>query len=159
MKEDQIINAQKFEIESDVSEIDELIDIEEFLFAISKSIIEYRQEHNLTQKQLAQKLNMNQTMVSKLESGNYNPTFKVIYKISRKLTNSSEFFLYVLDQIKSRLMKVYNYDIKMNYFYRPYLNSSLKDESSKIIEFRYDSKEVKGGNENGKRTSRISNVG
>lgn len=60
---------------------------------------EYRKENKLTQKEFANKINVNQTMVSKIESGKYNPTFKQIYKISRKLTNSTEMFKEILKEI------------------------------------------------------------
>ena len=66
---------------------------------IAKALIKYRKEHNLTQSELAEILEVNQAMVAKLESGDYNPTFKKIFYISWKLTNSSEFFVDVLKNI------------------------------------------------------------
>ena len=39
----------------------------------------------MTQKDLANKLNITQAMVSKLESGEYNPSIGFLFKISKKL--------------------------------------------------------------------------
>ncbi|MEQ2130139.1 helix-turn-helix transcriptional regulator [Caldanaerobacter subterraneus KAk] len=48
-------------------------------------IFEFRIKNNLTQKQLAEKLGITQSMVSKLESGQYNPTVEQLWRISKKL--------------------------------------------------------------------------
>ena len=93
----KLFNPDDFDISEDMSEIDGILEFEEVLFTISKAIINYRKENHLTQKELAKKLKVNQTMISKLESGDYNPTFKTIYNISRKLKNSSKMFIDILD--------------------------------------------------------------
>ena len=72
----------KIEKNNETQGITEILEQEELLYVISKNIITYRKENNLTQEELAKKINVNQTMISKLESGNYNPTFKQIYKIT-----------------------------------------------------------------------------
>ena len=67
---------------------DELIEefeLDDMLVAISLKIINYRIDKSLTQKQLADKLNISQSMVSKLESGEYNPTIEQLWKISKGL--------------------------------------------------------------------------
>ena len=71
----------------------------------------------MTQKKFAELIGTNQTMVSKIESGKYNPTFKEIYKISRKLTNSTELFIKILKEIllnlkKWNFFKIVNIEIK-----------------------------------------------
>lgn len=66
-------------------ETKELFGLDDILYKIAMSIYDYRQENNLTQKQLAQKLNIKQSMISKLESGEYNPTVEQLWKISNKL--------------------------------------------------------------------------
>lgn len=104
---DKLFNPDNVIITDDMSEVDSILEFEDVLFAISEKIINYRRENNLTQKQLANILNVNQTMISKLESGKYNPTFKVIYNISRKLENSCNMFIDILDNIKDRLSKMY----------------------------------------------------
>lgn len=52
---------------------------------ISKLIKEIRKNNNLTQKELADKLEITQAMVSKLESGEYNPSIGFLFKIASKL--------------------------------------------------------------------------
>lgn len=63
----------------------EEFELDDILIAISLNIINYRIDNNLTQKQLAVKLNISQSMVSKLESGEYNPTIEQLWKISKGL--------------------------------------------------------------------------
>lgn len=60
-------------------------DLDDILVSIASNLINYRVKNNLTQKELAQKLNMSQAMISKLESGEYNPTIKMLYEISKAL--------------------------------------------------------------------------
>lgn len=60
-------------------------ELDDILVNIALSLINYRIKNNLTQKELAQKLGMTQAMVSKLESGEYNPTVKMLYEISKTL--------------------------------------------------------------------------
>ena len=99
------------------SELSEIIEENEILYSISKIFIEYRKEKKMTQKKFAELIGTNQTMVSKIESGKYNPTFKEIYKISRKLTNSTELFIKILKEIllnlkKWNFFKIVNIEIK-----------------------------------------------
>ncbi len=108
-----LLNANQVEIKDDVSNIDAVLDYEEVLLNISKSIIKYRKENNLTQKELATKLNINQVMISKLERGNYNPSIKLLYSISIKLTQSSDFFINMLKNIITSLYKSKNIEYKM----------------------------------------------
>ena len=79
--------------------VEEILDMNELLFSISKIIIEYREENNITQTELAKEIGVNQTMISKIESGKYNPTFKQVYKISRKLTENNDMFKDILREI------------------------------------------------------------
>ena len=78
---DKLFNPYNVEIKEDVSDIDAIIEYEEIMYAISEYIINYRKKHNLTQKQLAEKINKKQSMISKLESGEYNPSFIEIYNL------------------------------------------------------------------------------
>ena len=64
------------------SKCDELYDI---YYKISTEIFKYRIKHELSQKKLAQKLGVTQSMVSKLESGDYNYTLEQLWKVSKKL--------------------------------------------------------------------------
>ena len=92
----ELLDFSNVEIKGDTSKVDEIIEYEEILFAISKSLKEYRKEKGFSQKELAKLLDVDQTMISKLESGEYNPTFKQLHKISRTLTNSSSLFIDIL---------------------------------------------------------------
>ncbi|QSZ27780.1 helix-turn-helix transcriptional regulator [Aceticella autotrophica] len=63
----------------------EKFELDDILYEISMKIYEFRIKNDLTQKQLAEKLEIKQSMVSKLESGQYNPTIEQLWKISKKL--------------------------------------------------------------------------
>lgn len=73
--------------------IDEMADEEEkkyfelddILVDIATTLINYRVKNNLTQKDLAKRLGCSQAMVSKLESGEYNPSIEQLWKISSAL--------------------------------------------------------------------------
>jgi DNA-binding XRE family transcriptional regulator len=54
-------------------------------FQIIREIIKFRKEHNLTQKELAEMLETKQSNISRFESGNYNPSLKLLKKIAEKL--------------------------------------------------------------------------
>ncbi|MFA7659309.1 MAG: helix-turn-helix transcriptional regulator [Candidatus Gastranaerophilaceae bacterium] len=56
-------------------------------------IKELRKEQNLTQEILAEKLNVHQTYIGKPETGKSNPSFMLIYRMSKVLkVNLHEFF-------------------------------------------------------------------
>jgi DNA-binding XRE family transcriptional regulator len=54
-------------------------------FQIIREIIRFRKENNLTQKELAEILETKQSNISRFESGNYNPSLKLLKKIAEKL--------------------------------------------------------------------------
>ena len=120
----------------DSLQVDEILENNEILFAISEVIENYRSKHNLTQKELAKMLNMRQVMISKLESGQYNPTLKMLYKISRKLTNSTELFVEMLEKIKEQLTDMYvvKYDVEI---FTGNINS-IKKEKNKLVTINYN---------------------
>lgn len=147
IKYDKLFNPDNIQITEDMSEIDTILEFEEILFAISEKIINYRKENNLTQKELADILNVNQTMISKLESGRYNSTFKVIYNISRKLQNSSNMFIDILDNIKTKLskMRIKEYNLEVESKDSIIKNYSFnRVENTNLIEIKYDN--YVGGN-------------
>lgn len=56
-------------------------------------IKELRKEQNLTQEALAEKLGLHQTYIGKLETGKSNPSFMLIYRMSKALkVNLHDFF-------------------------------------------------------------------
>lgn len=58
-----------------------------------KRLKELREQNELTQEQLAEKINVHPTYVGKLEIGKCNPSLKLIYKFSKALNiNLYEFF-------------------------------------------------------------------
>lgn len=110
----KLFDAKKIEIKDDVSNIDEVLEYEQILLIVSKNIIRYRKENNFTQAELAEKLKVNQTMISKLERGNYNPTLKSLHHISRVLSNSSDFLIVMLKDIITNLYKNKNIEYTMH---------------------------------------------
>ena len=72
----------------------------EILYSISKYLIKYRKDKHLTQKEMAKILDMDQSMIAKLESGTYNPTFKKLFDITTKLTNNSDMYIDILEEIQ-----------------------------------------------------------
>ena len=142
----KLFDAKSIPIKENVSNIDTVLEYEQILLAVSKAILHYRKEYNLTQKELAKKLNVNQVMISKLEKGNYNPTIKLLHSISRKLTDSSTLFIDMLKDIivslyKSQNIKyslqfqkyeTYQYGLKNNITYLV-CNTSNTKKGGKII--------------------------
>lgn len=60
-------------------------ELDDILIDIATTLINYRINNNLTQKELAQKLGCTQAMISKLESGEYNPSVEQLWKIASAL--------------------------------------------------------------------------
>jgi len=55
-----------------------------------KKIIALRIKENLTQKDLAEKINTNQSVISRLESGKYNPSIDFLSRIAKALNKKVE---------------------------------------------------------------------
>lgn len=108
----KITKVEVDEITNGISDIDFIIEYHEILLTISNALKEYRKENNLSQKKLAELLGESQAMISKLEAGKYNPTIKMLYEISKKLDNSSKWFVEILEKIVESLKELYtnNYD-------------------------------------------------
>lgn len=121
----KLFDANQIEIKSDVSKIDDVLEYEQLLLSISKTITKYRKDNKLTQKELAKILDINQVMISKLERGNYNPTIRLLHTMSRKLTNSSDLFINMLKDMITNLYKSKNigYTIQFNK-YETYKNTN-----------------------------------
>ena len=54
-------------------------------YEIIKEIIKARINQNISQKELAEKIGIKQTNISRLESGEYNPSLKFLKKIAKGL--------------------------------------------------------------------------
>ncbi|MBU1954181.1 helix-turn-helix transcriptional regulator [Patescibacteria group bacterium] len=54
-------------------------------FAIARTIIEKRLEKGLSQSELAKKVGTKQSAISRLESGNYNPSIGFLGKVAKAL--------------------------------------------------------------------------
>ena len=54
-------------------------------FNFIRAIIKKRIDRGLSQEELAKKIGTKQSAISRLESGKYNPTFKVLNKVARAL--------------------------------------------------------------------------
>ena len=59
-------------------------------YKIIEEIITARQEKNLTQKDLAELVGTKQSNISRLESGNYNPTLEFLNKIAKAIGKELE---------------------------------------------------------------------
>lgn len=113
------IGMSKKEVFNDAwSLIDELADeqtkerfeLDDILYDISMKIFDYRISKGWTQKQLAEKLNIKQAMVSKLESGEYNPTVEQLWKISKKLGWSFGLILKEKEEVETNIWDNVNED-------------------------------------------------
>ena len=62
-------------------------------FALVEMIIRKRIEKGFTQAQLARKIGTKQSAISRLESGNYNPTLEVLKKVADALGSKIEISL------------------------------------------------------------------
>lgn len=86
-------------------DLEQLFELDDILVDISLKIINYRINNDLSQKQLAEKLDISQSMVSKLESGEYNPTVEQLWKISKKLGWS---FKVIMEDEKSSNQQIWD---------------------------------------------------
>lgn len=57
----------------------------EFEYALKSRLIEKRIKNGYTQKQLAESIGIHQSLISKLESGNYNPSVNFLRKVAKGL--------------------------------------------------------------------------
>lgn len=62
-------------------------------YELIKQIIKARAEKKMTQKQLAEKIGTRQSNIARLESGNYNPSFKFLQKVAGALDKRLSFSL------------------------------------------------------------------
>lgn len=82
-KKDIVVASTFFENENE--EMVQEFNVSKILVDIACEFIKYRASHNMTQGELAKKLDISQVMVSKLESGDYNPTVRMLYEIAQRM--------------------------------------------------------------------------
>jgi transcriptional regulator with XRE-family HTH domain len=51
-------------------------------YEIIRQVIQSRSEQNITQKELARRIGIKQSNISRLESGNYNPSLQFLKKVA-----------------------------------------------------------------------------
>jgi len=59
-------------------------------YTVITAIIRAREKHGLTQKKLAEKMGTKQSVISRLESGNANPTIEFLKKMAEALDSGLE---------------------------------------------------------------------
>ena len=152
----KFLDLSKKEIKEN-PEIDSIIEKEEILYTISEFIIKYREENEITQTELAEKLKVNQSMIAKLESGNYNATFNMIHEISRKLSNSSEIFIKILENMIKAVKNV----TEKSYINENKPSQYIYSQKNNVVQFqKYSNKNIKNGEKNyGEYQSEISAIG
>ena len=120
IKESNLFDPYSIEIEES-EKLSEILDYTDILAEIAKALKNYRKSNSLTQKQLANYLKVNQSMISKLESGEYNATFKMLLNISYALEKNSNLFIEVIENILKVLTVKYQYNyinINNKYYYK-----------------------------------------
>lgn len=85
MMEKKLVEAYTF-FEEESREFKQEMAVENLLVDIACEFINFRVKNKMSQKDLAEKLQITQAMVSKLESGEYNPTVKMLFEIAQKLS-------------------------------------------------------------------------
>ena len=71
-------------------QVKEELENNEAEYKIIEEIIMARRENNLTQKGLAELIGTKQSNISRLESGNYNPTLEFLNKIAKAVGKELE---------------------------------------------------------------------
>lgn len=159
----KLFDANEVVIKDDVSKIDDVLEYEQILLSVSKMIIKYRKDNKLTQEDLAKTLKVNQVMISKLERGNYNPTLKFLYRMSKTLTKSSDFFINILKDIITSLYKSKNigYTIQFKKYetYKYNLNKVKDNITYLVYEYNENDNNDNGGIVYENSDSKFSNIG
>ncbi|KUO66181.1 MAG: XRE family transcriptional regulator [Gracilibacter sp. BRH_c7a] len=66
-------------------EVQKEYEVLKVLYEIKREIIRPRLEQGLSQKELADKINTKQSAISRLESGEYNPSIELLAKVANAL--------------------------------------------------------------------------
>ena len=111
MKEKKLRPAIDFINEFASNEAKERFELDDILYDISMRIFDYRMKNNLSQKDLAKRLEVTQAMVSKLESGEYNPSVEQLWKISKKLNFKLSIILETKEDDKTEIWDTQEYKL------------------------------------------------
>lgn len=126
----KLLKENKFNVDK---ELLKRIEYKEVLFILSQEIIQYREKNNLKQIDLANKLNMSQVMISKIESGTYNPTIKKLVQIWNALSDENiNFGANLLIKIYNKIVKNYNSCVKSEINQNEEENYEFNEENIKI---------------------------
>ena len=85
MEKKTLVEAYTF-FEEENNDFKQQLAVEDLLVDIACEFINFRLKNKMSQKDLAEKLQITQAMVYKLESGEYNPTVKMLFEIAQKLS-------------------------------------------------------------------------
>lgn len=144
MKNNKIIYDLYEESIEESDNLQELLDYSDILIEIAKSLIEYRKKMGITQKELSKKIKIRQSMISKLESGEYNPTLKMLLKISYKLEKDSEFFLVIIENIRKKIESKKQYkELRKSVNYNNYKNVKILNKVVICSENKYTFIDIK----------------
>ncbi len=99
-KKSNLCNISDYKYTSFDKKFSDNLTLTEINMAIARSFISYRKKNKMTQIDLSKKLGVNQSMIAKLERGDYNPSIKFLFEISNKLGNDYEFFIEIISQIR-----------------------------------------------------------
>ncbi len=99
-KDSVICDISNYRYTSFDKELSDSLTLTEINAAIARSFISYRTKNQMTQIDVAKKLGVNQSMIAKLEKGDYNPSIKFLFEISNNLSGDYTFFIDIISQIR-----------------------------------------------------------
>lgn len=105
------------------------------IFSTATILKELRKQKDLTQIELSQKLNLDQTTVSKWELGKAIPDTKTLIELAKLFDVSTDYLLgissfYYPDKVKKSDIKTSNQEELLEYF-----NSLQKPEQEQLLEY------------------------
>lgn len=132
---DKLLNSSK-EFNVDKELLTE-IEYNEILLIISKELVKYRDNNNMSQSDLAKKLKVSQVMISKMESGKYNFTIKTLVNLWSDLsTDQINFGEKILKKIYDKIVDNYaSNQIECNYHNKVDTKFKYNEKSIEYKEF------------------------
>lgn len=132
---DKLLNSSK-EFNVDKELLTE-IEYNDVLLIISKELVKYRDNNNMSQSDLAKKLKVSQVMISKMESGKYNFTIKTLVNLWSDLsTDQINFGEKILKKIYDKIVDNYaSNQIECNYHNKVDTKFKYNEKSIEYKEF------------------------